>query len=70
MIATVGSEAKAAVARDCSGDHAIRYTQENFMARVAQVTAGHGVDVAYTLIGAESVASIVRRSNAVSHISR
>jgi NADPH2:quinone reductase len=47
VIATVGSEEKAAIARDCGADHVILYRQENFVERVAQITSGRGVDVAY-----------------------
>jgi NADPH2:quinone reductase len=54
VIATVGSEEKAAVARDCGADHVILYRQENFVERVAQITAGQGVDVAYDSIGADT----------------
>jgi NADPH2:quinone reductase len=54
VIATVGSEAKAATARDCGADHVILYRQENFAQRVAQITSGQGVDVAYDSVGADT----------------
>jgi NADPH:quinone reductase len=54
VIATVGSEEKAAIARDCGADHVIRYRHESFVERVAQITAGRGVDVAYDSVGADT----------------
>jgi NADPH2:quinone reductase len=54
VIATVGSEAKAATARACGADHVILYREERFMERVAQITTGQGVDVAYDSVGADT----------------
>jgi NADPH2:quinone reductase len=54
VIATVGSEDKAATARECGADHVILYRQENFVQRVAQITSGKGVDVAYDSVGADT----------------
>ena len=54
VIATVGSEKKAAIARECGADHVILYRQENFVERVAQITQGRGVDVAYDSVGADT----------------
>jgi len=54
VIATVGSEEKAAVARECGADHVILYRAENFVERVAQITAGKGVEVAYDSVGADT----------------
>jgi NADPH:quinone reductase len=54
VIATVGSEEKAAIARECGADHVILYRQENFVERVAQITQGRGVDVAYDSVGADT----------------
>jgi len=55
VIATVGSEEKAATARECGADHVILYRQESFVERVAQITSGQGVDVAYDSVGADTV---------------
>jgi NADPH2:quinone reductase len=54
VIATVGSEEKAAIARECGADHVILYRQENFVERVAQITQGRGVNVAYDSVGADT----------------
>src|ERR1700689_24580 len=54
VIATVGSEEKAATARECGADHVILYRQESFVERVAQITSGKGVDVAYDSVGADT----------------
>ena len=54
VIATVGSEKKAAIARECGADHVILYRQENFVERVAQITQGRGVNVAYDSVGADT----------------
>lgn len=59
VIATVGSEEKAAIARDCGADHVILYRSENFVERVAQITHGRGVDVVYDSVGADTFSGSV-----------
>jgi NADPH2:quinone reductase len=54
VIGTVGSEEKAALAKANGCDHAIVYTQEDFVARVAEITGGQGVHVAYDSVGQET----------------
>jgi NADPH2:quinone reductase len=54
VIATVGSEGKAAIARECGADHVILYRKENFVDRVAQITGGKGVEVAYDSVGKDT----------------
>ena len=54
VIATVGSEEKAEVARQCGADHIILYRSENFVDRVAQITGGKGVGVVYDSVGADT----------------
>ncbi len=54
IIATVGSAAKARIARQCGADQVILYREENFVARVAQLTGGEGVHVAYDGVGADT----------------
>lgn len=54
VIATVGSDEKMRIARDCGADHVIHYGRENFVERVAQITEGRGVDVAYDSVGAST----------------
>ena len=55
VIGTVGSEEKAALATANGCDHAILYRQEDFAARVMEITGGAGVPVIYDGIGAETV---------------
>ncbi|HUN72852.1 MAG TPA: quinone oxidoreductase [Steroidobacteraceae bacterium] len=56
VIATVGSEEKAAIARECGADHVVLYRKENFVDRVAQITGGKGVEVVYDSVGADTFA--------------
>jgi NADPH2:quinone reductase len=51
VIGTVGSDAKAALARAHGCDHAIVYTREDFAERVREITAGEGVPVVYDSVG-------------------
>lgn len=52
VIATVGSEAKADVAREAGAAEVIVYTRQDFEAEVKRLTAGRGVDVVYDSVGA------------------
>ncbi|WP_431268916.1 zinc-binding dehydrogenase [Dankookia sp. P2] len=54
VIGTVGSPAKAEIARAAGCHHVILYREEDFVARVKQITGGHGVDAAYDLVGADT----------------
>jgi NADPH2:quinone reductase len=54
VIATVGSEAKAALARDHGADHVILYGEEDVAARVAEITGGRGVAVVYDGVGKDT----------------
>jgi NADPH2:quinone reductase len=51
VIGTVGTEAKAALAREAGADDVILYTQEDFLAAVKKLTGGRGVDVVYDAVG-------------------
>lgn len=51
VIGTVGSDAKAELARAHGCDHAIVYTREDFKSRVRELTGGAGVPVVYDSIG-------------------
>ncbi|MBU4434276.1 MAG: quinone oxidoreductase [Alphaproteobacteria bacterium] len=65
VIATVGSEAKAVIARDFGADHVILYRQDDVAARVAEITANQGVAVVYDGVGKDtfsaSLKSLARR---------
>jgi NADPH2:quinone reductase len=54
MIGTVGSDEKAALARDHGCAHTIVYTRENFVDRVKEITGGKGVPVVYDGIGKDT----------------
>ncbi len=51
VIGTVGSEAKAEVARKNGVTHAIVYTKEDFAERTRAITGGQGVPVVYDSVG-------------------
>ena len=51
VIGTVGSEAKADLARAHGCDHPIRYDREDLVARVRELTGGKGVPVVYDSVG-------------------
>ena len=51
VIGTVGSPAKAELARAHGCDHTILYNDEDFTARTKKITGGNGVDVAYDSVG-------------------
>ena len=54
VIATVGSEAKAALARGHGADHVILYGEEDVAAKVAEITGGQGVAVVYDGVGKDT----------------
>lgn len=54
VIGTVSTEEKAEAARVNGCDHAILYTQEDFQARVSEITDGKGVRVVYDSVGADT----------------
>ena len=51
VIGTVGSEAKAELARAYGCDHAILYNEADFAERTREITGGKGVDVVYDSVG-------------------
>jgi NADPH2:quinone reductase len=54
VIGTVGSDAKAELARAHGCTHTIVYTREDFTARVRELTDGAGVPVVYDSVGRET----------------
>ncbi len=54
MIGTVGSDAKAELARANGCAHTIVYTREDFVARTKEITGGKGVPVVYDSIGKDT----------------
>ncbi|WP_296600199.1 quinone oxidoreductase [Phenylobacterium sp.] len=70
VIATVGSEAKAAKARELGADHVILYREQDVAAEVRRITGGKGVPVAYDSVGKDTfegtLGSLARRGLFVS----
>jgi NADPH2:quinone reductase len=54
VIGTVGSVEKAEIARRNGCRHVILYRDEDFVARVREITHGRGVDVAYDSVGRDT----------------
>ncbi len=54
VIATVGSDEKAELAKQHGATHTIVYTRENFAERVRELTAGRGVPVVYDSVGKDT----------------
>jgi NADPH2:quinone reductase len=54
VYATVGSEAKAEVARQAGAAATIIYTQQDFETEVKKLTSGRGVDVVYDNVGKDT----------------
>ncbi len=60
VIATVGSEEKAAVARERGADHVIVYRDVDFRDEVMRLTDGRGVNVVYDAVGRDTIARSIR----------
>ena len=54
VIGTVGSQAKADIAIRHGADHVILYREQDIAKRVAEITEGNGVAVAYDSVGADT----------------
>jgi NADPH:quinone reductase and related Zn-dependent oxidoreductases len=54
VIGTVGSAEKAKLARDNGYDEVINYREEDFVARVRELTGGRGVDAVYDSVGKDT----------------
>ena len=54
VIATVGSDAKAEIARQAGANEVIVYTRQDFEVEVKRLTGGRGVDVVYDSVGAST----------------
>ena len=55
VIGTVGSDAKAAIARAHGCDHVINYSTEDTVKRVREITGGKGVPVVYDGVGKDTL---------------
>ncbi len=54
VIATVGTDEKAEIARASGADEVVIYTREDFVARTRAFSGGKGVDVVYDSVGAST----------------
>ena len=70
VIATVGSEEKAARARELGADHVVLYREQDVAEEVRRITGGKGVPVAYDSVGKDTfegtLKSLARRGLFVS----
>jgi NADPH2:quinone reductase len=55
IIVTVGSKAKADACLKLGADHAINYKEEDFVARVKEITGGAGVELILDMVGGDYV---------------
>lgn len=55
VIGTVGSDAKAALARANGCHHAVVYSRESIRDRVLEITGGRGVEVVYDSVGRDTI---------------
>ncbi|MBI5911981.1 MAG: quinone oxidoreductase [Betaproteobacteria bacterium] len=60
VVATVGSEEKAALAKQRGADHVILYRQVDFREEVMEITGGTGVDVVYDAVGKDTIDKSIR----------
>ncbi|MEO7743702.1 MAG: quinone oxidoreductase [Usitatibacter sp.] len=54
LIGTVGSEEKAALAREHGAAHTVNYTTEDFQAKVMEITGGKKVPIVYDSVGKDT----------------
>jgi NADPH2:quinone reductase len=54
VFTTVSTPEKAALAKEAGADEAIRYTEEDFVGRIKDLTKGRGVNVVYDSVGLET----------------
>lgn len=60
VIATAGSAAKGAIARERGADHVILYREKDFRDEVMRLTGGRGVDVVYDAVGKDTISRSIR----------
>jgi NADPH2:quinone reductase len=60
VVATAGSERKAAIARERGADHVILYREADFRDETMRFTGGRGVDVVYDAVGRDTIAKSIR----------
>jgi NADPH:quinone reductase len=54
LIGTAGSDEKCAIAKQYGAAHTINYRQEDFVAKVKEITGGKGVKAVYDSVGADT----------------
>ncbi|MCB2078418.1 MAG: quinone oxidoreductase [Novosphingobium sp.] len=68
VIGTVGTQAKADIARSHGAAHTILYREEDFVARVNAITGGEGVAAAYDSVGADTFAGSLASLGFLGHL--
>lgn len=69
VIATVGSEEKAGIARACGACEVINYRKDDFAERVAEITNGEGVAAAYDSVGKDTFSGSLATLGFEGHLS-
>ena len=59
VITTVGSDAKAAIAKSRGADHVIVYTKDDFLLRVMEITGKEGCHAVYDAVGKDTIAKSI-----------
>jgi len=68
VIGTVGNAEKAILARQSGCEHTVLYHEEDLVARVAEITAGLGVDVVYDSVGQDTLAGSLECLGLLGHL--
>ncbi len=68
MIGTVGSKEKAELAKANGCHHVILYRDEDFVARVKEITGGKLCDVVYDGVGKDYLSAVARLPAAARHV--
>nr|POF27428.1 2-haloacrylate reductase [Quercus suber] len=61
VIGTVSTKEKAVQAKDDGCHHVIIYKEEDFVARVNEITSGNGVDVVYDAVGKDTFQFLIQK---------
>ena len=60
VLATVGNQEKAAIARKCGADEVILYREVDFRDETLRITDGQGVDIVYDSVGRDTIHRSIR----------
>ncbi len=68
VIGTVGTEAKAGIAKSNGCNHTIKYREVDFVQSLAELTDGTGVDIVYDSVGADTFAGSIQSLALCGHL--